>query len=56
MISFPLVTTTPDEQSQVFMVLEEDVSKSVVSGPVNTHTCTYMLVLVLRKLVRTYIY
>ena len=27
----PLVTTTPDEQSQVFMVMGEDVSKSVVS-------------------------
>ena len=28
---FPLVTTTADEQSTVFMVLGEDVSKSVVS-------------------------
>ena len=27
----PLVTTTPDEQSQVFMVMGEDVSKRVVS-------------------------
>ena len=27
----PLVTTTPDEQSQVFMVMGEDVSKGVVS-------------------------
>ena len=27
----PLVTTTPDEQSQVFMVMGQDVSKSVVS-------------------------
>ena len=26
-----MVSTTPDEQSQVFMVLEEAVSKSVVS-------------------------
>ena len=26
-----MVSTTPDEQSQVFMVLGEDVSKSVVS-------------------------
>ena len=27
-----MVSTTPDEQSQVFMVLGEDVSKSVVSS------------------------
>ena len=27
-----LVSTVPDEQSQVFMVLDEDVSKSVVRG------------------------
>ena len=30
-----LVTTTPDEQSQVFMVMGEDVSKSVVSEGLN---------------------
>ena len=30
-IGLSLVSTTPDEQSQVFMVLGEDVSKSVVS-------------------------
>ena len=27
-----MVSTTPDEQSQVFMVLGQDVSKSVVSA------------------------
>ncbi len=27
---FSLVSTVPDEQAQVFMVLDEDVSKSVV--------------------------
>ena len=31
----PLVTTTPDEQSQVFMVMGEDVSKGVVSRGLN---------------------
>lgn len=29
---FSLVSTVPDEQTQVFMVLDEDVSKSVVRG------------------------
>ena len=32
----PLDTTTPDEQSQVFMVMGEDISKSVVSQGLNT--------------------
>ncbi len=31
-LALTMVSTTPDEQSQVFMVLGEDVSKSVVSG------------------------
>ena len=31
-IGFSMVSTTPDEQSQVFMVMGEDVSKSVVCG------------------------
>ena len=30
-LALTMVSTTPDEQSQVFMVLGEDVSKSVVS-------------------------
>ena len=39
----PLVTTTPDEQSQVFMVMGEDVSKGVVSRGFNL--CRVKLVL-----------
>ena len=35
----PLVTTTPDEQSQVFMVMGEDVSKSVVSKGLKLSAC-----------------
>jgi hypothetical protein len=34
----PLVTTTPDEQSQVFMVMGEDVSKSVLTDSFTEET------------------
>ena len=38
-----MVSTTPDEQSQVFMVLGEDVSKSVVSSCHVIHHVIYLL-------------